>query len=359
MARSLSPRRSKNAKLRFEALEGRLMLNGDVTVKVNRFGDLSIHGDASGNGVAITQNANGTYDIVGIDAGATPKPTTINGKAFVTVTVRRNVTIDLASGPNLLAIGGDTTTVAVPGQLTIRTGAGNDQVQLSGVDIKLGTVISTGKGNDQVRLYTVSTKKSADVRMGAGADAVFVESANFLKNFRVRGGTGDDLVAVGADSMVGRDTSIRTGSGKDTVAVLGLTTGNHFGLHTGTSADTVTMAPQSMVTSKSDPDDAVTASLDSFATAHAAKFSADGNFTAAKNQFLSSTATVDTPLTAKVAGVHLGFGDDNLAMTDNDIGRSGIGGGLGKDTLYTLGQFSKNAVYGPTLIAHFQRFPSP
>ena len=358
MAKSLSPRRAKNAKLRFEALEGRLMLNGDVTVKVNRFGDLSIHGDGAGNGIAITQTAEGTYEITGIEAGATPGPTTINGQDFVTVAVRRNVTINLPRGDNQVAIGG-ADTVTIPGQLTINTGSGNDQVQLTGVDIARGTVIRTGKGNDQVRLYTVSTQKSAEVRTGGGVDAVFVESSDFLKNFRVRGGTGDDLVAVGAETTVGRNTSIRTGAGKDTVTVLGLTAGGNFGLHTGTSADSVLMTPQGTITSKSDPDDAVAAGLDSFAANHATQFAADGNFTAAKDLFLADTTTVAAPVTAKLIDVHLGFGNDNLTLTDNVSQKAVVGGGLGSDTLYTLGQFTKNAVYGPVFISHFQRFPNP
>ena len=40
-------RKNRSKKLRLEALERRLMLNGDVTVRVNSLGDLSILGDGT------------------------------------------------------------------------------------------------------------------------------------------------------------------------------------------------------------------------------------------------------------------------------------------------------------------------
>ena len=156
--------------------------------------------------------------------------------------------------------------------MRITTGSGDDQVELYGVTVNLGAKIDTGGGNDEVLVYSSSFHNTTDIfAQGSGVDAVMVESSNFLQSLKIRAhGGGDKLVAIGAGTVMGKDTSIQTGSGNDTVAILGLTTGYHFGLATYGGADTVDVTTQSTTNSKTSPDPTLATDLSNFVAAHVA-----------------------------------------------------------------------------------------
>src|SRR5262245_49840932 len=104
----------------------RVRAAGNVTATVSSGGVLTIKGDADGNGIHITPAGGSSYDIAPSDA-----TTTINGASdFIAAGVTGDVKISLGDGDDTLIIE-DTNAQPFPDDLTIRTGGGNDSVELN------------------------------------------------------------------------------------------------------------------------------------------------------------------------------------------------------------------------------------
>src|ERR1700759_4770088 len=104
---------------RFETLENRSMLAGNVTASVAA-GNLTITGDNSANIITVTELANNQWQIIGA-------ATKVNGKTQITTApATGTVTINMNGGNDVLVVHD----ANVGGHLTILMGAGNDATTL-------------------------------------------------------------------------------------------------------------------------------------------------------------------------------------------------------------------------------------
>src|SRR5215210_3728665 len=119
--------RGKGRPCKFESLEKRNLLAGDVTASIHN-GDLIIQGDDFANGITITAGATaGTLVITGRNAGGSA--TNVNGTA--------NGPVNLSGFMDDLKIsmkgGGDSVTITsldVPGALKLKSGDGDDTITI-------------------------------------------------------------------------------------------------------------------------------------------------------------------------------------------------------------------------------------
>jgi hypothetical protein len=183
-------------KCRFEALEGRRMMAGDVSVRLSG-GSLLIDGDFFDNAVSITAGAIPFQVIV---AGSTTggAPTKINGVPNGVFTLN-NFTNDLR----------------------INMGAGNDTLVATGATVRGNATVSGGAGNDFLN-YSLNTFGNIKVSGGGGADLINVTGAAINGALKIKSGTGNDSVAVAA--VTAHSISSSLGNRNDTMNVSGTTT---------------------------------------------------------------------------------------------------------------------------------------
>ncbi|MCX5654026.1 MAG: LEPR-XLL domain-containing protein [Planctomycetota bacterium] len=168
----------------FEGLEPRVLLSGNVVATVAH-GAVSIIGDDASNVVEVTVLANGMVGVAGLDG------TLVNGlaaPAYVTGN-SGDILIDLKGGDNAVTITGGVTDALIFGNLSIKTGRGNDVVGVAGLTVVGNVIISTGQGSDTVSLGSIVRGSGGQYPPGAGT---FLEGAVTVKT-----GAGDDTVALG------------------------------------------------------------------------------------------------------------------------------------------------------------------
>ena len=143
--------------LRVERLEGRRLLAGDVTIIDNSFGStLEIIGDDAANFLVVEQVPSSTFSgtrlkISGLSTA--DGPTTINGSSnpFFIETYNydgeiRIINASLGGGDDLMFF----EDAAIPADVNIDTGAGNDDIEFTAVQI--GAVNITGEGVDDLTI---------------------------------------------------------------------------------------------------------------------------------------------------------------------------------------------------------------
>ncbi len=183
----------------FERLESRSMMA--VTTSLVG-GVLTITGDGDNDTIAILGTANpGELTITGSDN------TSVDG------TVNGSVTI-----------GG------VTSNLIVNLGAGNDNLTLNRVYIAGNIQLDTSDGADTVRLGTtapVSPTQNLTIDTGAGNDQVFAEQGNVYvggMHAITAGGDNDSVRIQGASAVGGSD--FNGSDGNDTIVVTGYTAGS-------------------------------------------------------------------------------------------------------------------------------------
>ncbi len=170
-------KRPLQRKLRFEDLESRRLLTGNVTAKVSAF-NLNLTGDAQNNAITITQMGVNTYCISGQDG------TTINGQSKISVTgVKNNVNVTFLNGSDSLVL----TDASFPADVTVKMGNGTDLVQV-------GFSSDREFGSD-----SVSVHHNLSITLGNGSDNEVEES----------------------DLYVGHDQNVTLGNGNNAVVLLG------------------------------------------------------------------------------------------------------------------------------------------
>ncbi len=325
---------------RFETLEPRAMLAGDVTATAVD-GLLIIEGDMEGNQLRLRSGENPGEIVV---AGFPDSGTTINGqtgpqlfpgvRAVATdlgagddvivldeARVAANVFIRTGVGDDRVVLGRpdasvpptDGPAVVIGGALSIMTGPGNDVV--SAVDLAVAdfVAIQTGQGDDVVRLGRPMMDAPADVRpsvllggalrvgLGPGEDLMALHHVHVHGSLFAHGGRGNDQFVVN-HVAVQRAMELWTGAGEDDVAVQHSSAAAAH-LNTGIGDD------------------------------HA--------------------AVVDS--TFRSLAVHLGAGDDALSIKDTTVSRIALlNGGRGDDRLVMLG----SNLFATARIAGFER-PDP
>ena len=169
-------KRPLNRKLRFESLEGRRLLTGNVTAKVTS-ANLNLNGDAQDNAITITQMGANTYCVSGQNG------TTINGQAKITVSgVKNNVNIKFLNGNDTVVL----TAAAFPADVNVTMGKGTDLVQVGfsndrefgsgAVSVHHNLNITLGNGvNDEVDESDLSVGHDQNIKLGDGNyDAVYL-----------------------------------------------------------------------------------------------------------------------------------------------------------------------------------------
>jgi hypothetical protein len=263
---------------RFEVLEDRLLLAGDVTASLSEIGgDLELLGDDAGNRVVIVQKDNGEIFIRG------KRGTTINGQRVVTfegrgldgldvqlfggrdsILIRKlrtdaDMIVETGTGDDVVILrrnwfegnvtvltdGGDdrviATRVTAFGDLDVETGAGRSNVSLnhnrvggslsflgdrqvdvlSMIDARVDSdiLIDTGDRDDRVFLNLVRADGSASVVAGDGDDTIRTLRSSAGGDYSVEAGAGDDLLMTNS-LWVGRDLHIDAGAGDNDVRTI-------------------------------------------------------------------------------------------------------------------------------------------
>jgi len=189
--------------LRFEQLEGRAMLAGNVSTAFDNTvgGALVLTGDGSANHLVVRQLGANSFQVQGIGTKVNVNGQNFNSFTFQNVT---DVTFDLMGGNDTLFM----SNMTVNGTLAVDMGAGSDVLTIINVRENAGlptdlASITLGSGNDVATM--VNFRSTADIVVDAG-DGRDVVTLN-----RVVAGT------VGS----GNTLSVEMGPGNfDTLAVL-------------------------------------------------------------------------------------------------------------------------------------------
>lgn len=210
----MSARHANSSKLRFEGLERRLLMAGNVTATFQA-GNLFITGDNLANGVSIVgSTVAGELVVKGLPAAGIA--TTVNNKNSVTFEHVKNVTVDLKSGDDIVRIGNaaaDQTRIS--GDLTIERGVGNKTVNVNNAAIDGIVSLATGQGSDVVVIDNLTAKKPVAIDTGMGNDAVTVRNS-ISADLTVSLGGGDDSLTF-KNNAVRKACTVNGGAGRDTL----------------------------------------------------------------------------------------------------------------------------------------------
>ena len=132
----------------FEALEPRLLLDGNVTMVVDKV--LELVGDAGNNAIVIDVPFLGQMRVSGVGG------TTINGAADVTEWWAGGIDVLMTEGSNNIHVD----TVEIIGNLNIETGDLPDNIRIEDSIVRGKTAISTGDGPDRHKTRQYCTTRS-------------------------------------------------------------------------------------------------------------------------------------------------------------------------------------------------------
>lgn len=198
--------------LRFEHLERRILLAGDVQVTV-RSGSLIITGDAQGNSVEIWYMGNHRYNVDGA-SGTTVSTKSQHRVNTVTVEgVMKDILINLRDGNNEVLLAGteDTDRFSVPRNLEIETGANHDGIMLDYGTVGRNLTIDAGSGDNVIGVNDVIAGRDLSVKTGKNYDVVSISQTIAEHNLSVKTGGADDEIAL-ATITVAHDTTLDSGS---------------------------------------------------------------------------------------------------------------------------------------------------
>jgi len=214
-------KRKNGRRCRFESLETRQMLAGDVKAIVTNSGTAKITGDNYSNGVTIAPGLN-EFEVVvtGINAGGLA--TRVNGVPNGAVTlpnVIHGMEVNLGNGNNIVRINNLNNNGAlkhqINGKASVKTGNGVDDVRLNNDSFGSSLKIKTGKSADVVQVTTVTVKGKATVKSGTGSDVVTITndpSVNYLGALKISLGKGNDNLNITGASVI-TQTALNGGKG--------------------------------------------------------------------------------------------------------------------------------------------------
>jgi hypothetical protein len=322
---------------RFESLERRNLLAGDVLVSLAAGGRLEIQGDDLDNKVLVTAGAEaGSFVVTGLDGTTVTMDGTTSGEA--TIQDASDVKIDLGAGNDLVAVVG----ANVGGKLSINTGSEDDRVfigtagdavELEGVTLPADLAVTVGG-----RL---------NVKTGDGDDVIEINDASVNGMVSVYAGDGDDNVTLGgsvigptdgtasAEANVGLGLGLGHGHGEHGLG-LGLGRLFHFGGHfrarggadidLGNGDDTLNLdnvtARGKISVRAGDGDDTINATA--VTSAALSVLGGDG-----------LDAVTLNALTVDHVGIHTGDDSDTVDVRDSVFTSLGISLGDGDDSLTT------------------------
>jgi hypothetical protein len=231
-------RSNSSRRLRFETLENRTLLAGNVTASVAS-GVLTITGDTGANNIQLAQTSAGTWRLSGTG-------TQINGaraaQSFSGVT---DISMELAGGNDIVRCFGGT----LSGDLSISNSAlGNTTINLTGISAA-NISLSTSDGADSISLNRVQASGSilvhtfaTDADAGDNVNLNTVSTGTFAS---INTGGGNDTVTVNRYSGNGFltvQTFTATASGNDSVGIINSSTSQFVNVYTGNGNDRISIS---------------------------------------------------------------------------------------------------------------------
>ncbi len=219
-----------------EALEPRILLSGNVDVKIFG-GNVYLLGDRQANNVIVSVEA-GNIVVTGNDG------TTINGSAdpFAlragSTEIGGNLRVALGNGDDIFVMRGG---IQVDRNLFIHAGSGNDQIGIDDVHVLKNSYVSTAGGDDSVAVSNSNVDGSLSVDLSSGDDTLAARSTAVGNDLRIRARGGDDTLTVDQSTIDDRLVAI-TGSGPDTVSMTHSTIRNDAVLIGGRGSKFVSIA---------------------------------------------------------------------------------------------------------------------
>lgn len=179
-------------------------------------GDLALQGDNLGNEVRVSQAANGTVTVRGLNG------TTVNGLAQVTYAgaVLNKVEANLEGGNDVLTIG----SLNVAGDVFVQAGEGNDRVVLNGTISGSLISVSGGLGADTVRLADVNVLGDVNVNTEDGAGTILFQNATVDGSVSAISLDANDIIR-GTNLTVTGNLLVESGKGDDQIAFSAATVG--------------------------------------------------------------------------------------------------------------------------------------
>jgi hypothetical protein len=172
-------------KLRFELLERRHLMAGDVDVVVSS-GRLEIDGDRKDNAVEIRQLDADSFEIKGVS-------TTVNGAAsFVANGVTNDFLIKLAKGSDTVRF----FSIEVPRHLTVIAGYGDDTVEVNDVQVSGDTEINVGRDRDEIRVNSTNFSGKCEIHFNNGNDKLRFENSTVGAYCEFDSSTGADQMEI-------------------------------------------------------------------------------------------------------------------------------------------------------------------
>lgn len=172
--------------LRFESLENRALLAGDVTVSVVNH-NLLVRGDDGDDTVFVSSEADGSIDVYGLHTTINGTSSTFNASSIQNLSIvlgDGNDSVNLAGYSSivpLFIVAGGQPIVSQPaqplqfsGNVSIIAGNGNDTVGIGTTKISGNLSITLGGGNDSVGVGTTTVHGDVNIRGGDGNDSIFL-----------------------------------------------------------------------------------------------------------------------------------------------------------------------------------------
>jgi hypothetical protein len=228
------PETMNSLELMIEDLERRCMLAGTVTVEVvneqlrlvgdNDSNEVSIHLRLDSDGGVIS---GGIYGVngTGIQYGGLPGTAvdlSDSGLVFID-----DININLRNGDNQLLLESTSSIhpLELAGDVTIRTGNGNDGITLSDVVIGDDLSIRTKNGDDTVLMFQTETIDQTQIATSGGNDAVYLFETGHGDRLSVNTSRGDDAVLL-SNNQLQVASRILLGGGDDALDAANLTLPN-------------------------------------------------------------------------------------------------------------------------------------
>jgi len=338
--------------VRFEPLENRLLLSGDVTAVVADDGSLTLTGDSQDNAILIDMVGTGSGEIrVSSGDGST----TINGQTGPVILSGLTGVVDAKMGK-----GADSVTVnsaVLPGSLLIDGGDGDTTVTLSKSQVAGDLFVSGRNGNGTVGLALSGVTGQVAVQHGNGNLSVAAAMSSIGGSLQVLGRKGYDQVFLTGYVTIGGDVDLDLRDGGSRLTLFQAFMGGQLNIRATKGADeillnTATVAGDIRIDTGDDADGIDIMDLTASAGVSIDTGKGDdtvdvetGGMPYGLRTTIAGLLDIDTSdgndtITIGVAGVD--------AWSANLNGGATIDGGRGNDTLDW--NDNGNTVTGPTLV---------
>jgi hypothetical protein len=307
-------KKCKVRNFRFEALEGRICLAAAASVDLS--GNLLITHDMAAD-FDITQIAATEWTVT--DAGVPVGPGTFTG-------VTGNVTVRTSAADDVIQV--TMTGQTAPRCVIVESGAGNDEVLITGGTVALTLDIRTGSGDDEITVEGVTVNGVKYINTGHGANTVSVSDGS-AGTLIIATGADDDTVTIGdgvtAYSVTGIARVYDNGGPNDLLTVADNVTLCHLITN---HVNTVSLAPTS----------ALTGSL-YFTSGYNVlnQLNLAGAIDGSVHMYGSGGSdTLTTTATSVVGGsvnAYLSYGDDNINLAGTIVNSLYLDAGAGDDTI--------------------------